>query len=87
MLRSARLSGLAREVSLVYTKSGEGEKENLMKASNLILCSQGKVLVLIWDSEKFCVHRRWIHQRILYVQFRPIMAGLVGYSLSHTQYL
>ena len=48
------------EVSLVYTKSGEGEKENLVKASKLILGSQEKVLVLIWDSENVCVHRQWI---------------------------
>ena len=48
------------EVSLVYTKSGESEKENLVKGSKLILCSQETVFVLIWDSEKFCVHRRWI---------------------------
>ena len=36
------------------------KKENLVKASKQILCSQDKVLVLIWDSEKNCVHRRWI---------------------------
>ena len=36
------------------------KKENLVKASKQILCSQEKVLVLIWDSENFCVHRRWI---------------------------
>ena len=42
----------------MYTKSGEGE--NLVKASKQILCSQVKVLVLIWDSEILCVHRRWI---------------------------
>ena len=46
------------EVSLVYTESGEGKKENMVKASNQILCSQEMILVLIWDSEKFCVHRR-----------------------------
>ena len=43
----------------MYTKSGESEKGNLVKASKQILCSQEKVFVLIWDSEKNCVHRRW----------------------------
>ena len=38
----------------------KAKKENLVKASYLILCSQEKVLVLIWDSENFCVHRGWI---------------------------
>ena len=33
-------------------------KKNLVKASKHILCSQEKVLVLISDSENFCVHRR-----------------------------
>ena len=41
---------------LVYTKSGEGEKENLVKASKQTLWSQEKVFVQIWDSEIFCVH-------------------------------
>ena len=36
------------------------KKENLVKASKKILCSQEKVLVLIWDSENCCVHRRQI---------------------------
>ena len=36
------------------------KKENLVKASKLIFCSEEKVLVLIWDSEKFGVHRLWI---------------------------
>ena len=31
-----------------------------MKASKHIQCSKEKVLVLIWDSEKFCVHTQWI---------------------------
>ena len=38
----------------MYTKSGGGEKENLLKASKQILCSQEKVLVLIQDSENLC---------------------------------
>ena len=29
------------------------KKLNLVKASKLFLCSQEKLLVLIWDSEKF----------------------------------
>ena len=37
----------------MYTKSVEGEKENLVKASKHILCSQEKVLILKWDSENF----------------------------------
>ena len=44
------------EVFLVFTKSGEGEE----RASKLLLCSQELVLVLIWDSENFGVHRQWI---------------------------
>ena len=36
----------------MYTKSGEGEKENLVKASKQILRSQERVLVLIWDLKK-----------------------------------
>ena len=40
------------EVSLVYTKSGEGEEKNLVKASKHIVCSQEKVLVLRgWTSK------------------------------------
>ena len=48
------------QVSLVYTKYGEGEKKNLVKASKQIFCPQEKVLVLIWDLENLCVHRIWI---------------------------
>ena len=36
------------------------KKENLVKASKQILCSEEKALVLIWDSEKFSFHRRWV---------------------------
>ena len=39
----------------MYTKCGEGEKRNLVKESGQTLCSQVKVLVLIWDSEFFLV--------------------------------
>ena len=44
----------------MYTKSGKGEKENLVKASKQILCLQEKLLSLNWDSENVCVDRRWI---------------------------
>ena len=30
------------------------KKETLVKESRLILCSQEKVLLLIWESDKFC---------------------------------
>ena len=56
----------AVEVSLLYTKSVEGEKDNLVKASQLILCSQGKVLVSIWDSETFCVYWRRIKSYFMF---------------------
>ena len=43
----------------MYTKSGDGEEEkNPVKALKQILCSQEKVLVLIWHSENVCVHRQ-----------------------------
>ena len=41
------------EVSLVYRNLVKVIKENLVKASKKILCSQEKVLVLILDSENF----------------------------------
>ena len=45
------------------------KKENLVKASKQIWCSQEKVSVLIWNSENICVHRQWIQS---YFRFHEI---------------
>ena len=55
----------------MYTKSYT-QNENLMKASKQIFCSHEKVLVLIWNSEFFCVHRQWIQY---YFRFHKILCS------------
>ena len=65
----------------MYIKSGEGEKENLVKASKKILCSQEKVLVLISDSLKNLVHRRWIQSYFRFHENLPPKMLCSGYGV------
>ena len=50
------------KVSLVYTKAGEGEKRKSGEHR------REKGLVLIWDSEQFCVHTRWIQSYFRFIK-------------------
>ena len=71
----ARIRFCRVEVSLVYTKTGVGEKHSVHIIYSLIwvsdqeiLCSQEKVSVLILDSGNGHGNGFCVHQRILYHQ-------------------